>query len=47
MCAAAALGVHLVRHGLTDTLLDDLGIVSYLLMLTVMLHAAVEPAPRT
>lgn len=47
MYAAAALSVPLMLHGLTDTVLDDLRIVSYHLMMTVMLHAAVEPAPRT
>ena len=47
MYAAAALSVPLMLHGLTDTVLDDLRIVSYHLMMSVMLHAAVEPAPRT
>jgi O-antigen ligase len=45
--AATVLCVPLVLHGLTDTVLDDLRIVSYHLMMTVMLNAAIEAEPRT
>jgi len=45
--AATVLSVPLVLHGLTDTVLDDLRIVSFHLMMTVMVNAAVEAEPRT
>ncbi len=45
--AATALSLPLMLHGLTDTLLDDLRIVSFHLMMTVLLNAAIEPSVET
>ena len=45
--AATALSLPFLLHGLTDTLLDDLRIVSFHLVMTVLLNAAVEPGGET
>jgi hypothetical protein len=45
--AAAALSLPMILNGLTDTIFDDLRIVSFHLMMTVLLHAAHEPKPDT
>jgi O-antigen ligase len=45
--AATTLSLPLMLHGLTDTLLDDLRIVSFHLMMTVLLNAAVHPSVET
>lgn len=45
--AATALSLPMMLHGLTDTIFDDLRIISYHLMMALLLNSATQPGHQT